>query len=297
VPKTMNCPNCDALLNLQDSDAQIKCPNCGSTVIVSDDMQGAVSIMMNALGDLSNLDALKDKAKQFKRVKELIEAGNKIEAIKVYRELTGVGLKESKDAVDAMEAGKPVMLTNSQAFSQTFSGNDDKELLDEINRHLHNGNKIEAIKVYREKYKVGLKEAKDAVESMEAGQSIDQTSSQAFAPTTAGFGTAAMAEIDRLMRAGNKIEAIKVYREKFNVGLKEAKDAVEAMEMGLPPTTTSPFSQYASSEPVISANPFDEPQKEGRRINWWGPLIIAVVFLFGVAMCITLAISLGIFNK
>jgi ribosomal protein L7/L12 len=35
----------------------------------------------------------------------LLAAGQKIEAIKLYRERTGVGLKEAKDAVDALERG------------------------------------------------------------------------------------------------------------------------------------------------------------------------------------------------
>ena len=32
-----------------------------------------------------------------------VRQGNKIEAIKAYRETTGLGLKEAKDAVDALE--------------------------------------------------------------------------------------------------------------------------------------------------------------------------------------------------
>uniref|UniRef100_A0AAU2VHL8 Ribosomal protein L7/L12 n=1 Tax=Streptomyces sp. NBC_00003 TaxID=2903608 RepID=A0AAU2VHL8_9ACTN len=36
------------------------------------------------------------------RVHELLRQGKKIEAIKVYRQLTGEGLKESKDAVERM---------------------------------------------------------------------------------------------------------------------------------------------------------------------------------------------------
>jgi ribosomal protein L7/L12 len=32
-----------------------------------------------------------------------LRKGNKIEAIKVYREATGLGLKEAKDAVEALE--------------------------------------------------------------------------------------------------------------------------------------------------------------------------------------------------
>ena len=33
----------------------------------------------------------------------LLRRGRKIEAIKLYREMTGLGLKEAKDAVDRME--------------------------------------------------------------------------------------------------------------------------------------------------------------------------------------------------
>ena len=34
---------------------------------------------------------------------DLLRAGNKLEAIKVYQKLTGVGLKESKEAVETLE--------------------------------------------------------------------------------------------------------------------------------------------------------------------------------------------------
>lgn len=38
------------------------------------------------------------------RLSEMIFQGRKIEAIKVYREMTGSGLKESKEAVEELEA-------------------------------------------------------------------------------------------------------------------------------------------------------------------------------------------------
>ncbi|MBI2191263.1 MAG: ribosomal protein L7/L12 [Planctomycetes bacterium] len=38
------------------------------------------------------------------KILEALAAGRKIEAIKLYREMTGLGLKESKDAVDKLEA-------------------------------------------------------------------------------------------------------------------------------------------------------------------------------------------------
>jgi len=38
---------------------------------------------------------------------EAIERGNKIEAIKLLRESTGLGLKEAKDIIDAYEDNRP----------------------------------------------------------------------------------------------------------------------------------------------------------------------------------------------
>ena len=38
------------------------------------------------------------------QIQDALRRGNKIEAIKIYRELTGVGLAEAKQAVDGMQA-------------------------------------------------------------------------------------------------------------------------------------------------------------------------------------------------
>ena len=42
------------------------------------------------------------------------------------------------------------------------------------------------------------------------------------------------AEVEAHLRSGHKIMAIKRYRELYGVGLKEAKDAVEALEARMP---------------------------------------------------------------
>ncbi|HVG44350.1 MAG TPA: 6-bladed beta-propeller [Longimicrobium sp.] len=49
--------------------------------------------------------------------------------------------------------------------------------------------------------------------------------------------SAAVEEVLRQLRAGNRIAAIKVYRDHFGGGLKEAKEAVERLEATLPPGT------------------------------------------------------------
>ncbi len=48
-------------------------------------------------GNPASVDAANDP-----RITELVGKGNKIEAIKLYRELTGTGLAEAKSAIDAM---------------------------------------------------------------------------------------------------------------------------------------------------------------------------------------------------
>lgn len=93
-----------------------------------------------------------------------IAAGRKIEAIKLYRDLTGVGLKEAKEAVDALERGELVTFTPLQAPTPAAGG------MEEITRLARSGQLIAAIKLHRELTGLGLKESKDAVEKLRDGR-------------------------------------------------------------------------------------------------------------------------------
>ncbi|EGX60855.1 hypothetical protein SZN_05357 [Streptomyces zinciresistens K42] len=46
---------------------------------------------------------LRDGDPRLPEVRALLHDGRKVEAVRLYREITGAGLKEAKDAVDAME--------------------------------------------------------------------------------------------------------------------------------------------------------------------------------------------------
>ena len=62
-------------------------------------------------------------------------------------------------------------------------------------------------------------------------------------------------QINDLLQRGSKIEAIKIYRESTGVGLKEAKDAVEAIEAGLEPRpagTNDPFAKKSGCFGVLA---------------------------------------------
>jgi ribosomal protein L7/L12 len=91
------------------------------------------------------------------RIRSLLADGQKIEAIKLYREHTGAGLAEAKGAVEALEQGEPLP-------KRPASGDSSAEW--DVVALLEQGRKIEAIKLYRERTGVGLKQAKEAVETM-----------------------------------------------------------------------------------------------------------------------------------
>jgi ribosomal protein L7/L12 len=91
-------------------------------------------------------------------VRQLLGAGRKIEAIKVYRQLTGVGLREAKETVERLAATGQI--PDRGQLPDPAQGMD----LSEVRQLLYAGRKIEAIKVYRQLTGVGLREAKAAVE-------------------------------------------------------------------------------------------------------------------------------------
>lgn len=90
-------------------------------------------------------------------LRRLLAERQKIEAIKLYRDHTGAGLKEAKDAVEALERG--------QAWPESEFGLPE-DLEAAVLSLIERGQKIEAIKLYRERTGAGLKQAKEAVESL-----------------------------------------------------------------------------------------------------------------------------------
>jgi len=92
-------------------------------------------------------------------VLDALQEGNPILAIKRLRELTGMGLKEAKDAVEAHLAGHPVDISGTNSVPQAGL------LTPPMISALQRGDRIEAIKLMRRAYRLGLKEAKDAVEA------------------------------------------------------------------------------------------------------------------------------------
>ncbi len=112
----------------------------------------------NCQAELPSVDeiaALPDDGK----LADLIKRGEKIGAVKLYRQQTGAGLKEAVDAVEALARGE-------QPPSRTGTSEANAAELPEVVSFLEQGKKIAAIKAYRDKTGAGLADAKAAVEAL-----------------------------------------------------------------------------------------------------------------------------------
>lgn len=191
-------------------------------------------------------------------IRKLVRAGRKIEAIRQYREQYAVSLVEAKEAVEAIAEGRE---PTPRAAAAALPSDEEAialptpefaAILDDL---VKSGQKIQAIKLYRARYGFGLKDAKDYIDEWERRGSLPlEPPSGSPTPVTAGtgeFGTAidALAQrddairmqpdeefaaaLDANLRSGNKIEAMRLYRLRYSVGLKKAKAAIEAWERGV----------------------------------------------------------------
>jgi len=112
---------------------------------------------------------------QVQEIHDLIHQKQIIHAIKLYREATGVGLAEAKEAIEEMAGDE---------FSKPAFGVRDYDnpiLESRIKSLLARRRKVDAVKIYREEYGVGLKEAKDAVDRIQATMK-QSNSSTAYEP-------------------------------------------------------------------------------------------------------------------
>ncbi|PKO16915.1 MAG: hypothetical protein CVU39_06765 [Chloroflexi bacterium HGW-Chloroflexi-10] len=179
MPEIFECPSCGAPLNHIQSDLLItECPYCHASVIVPESLRPNQAFSQPNLPDLGlGIGTLINQAEQIKQIVSIAQSGNKLEAIKRFRELTGSGLKEAKDAVEALMEGKPVTLTGSSAAQPSSYGSSTNQI-ENIIVLARSGNKLEAIKRYRELTGLGLKESKDSVEALVEGKPVNFNSVQ-----------------------------------------------------------------------------------------------------------------------
>ncbi len=166
-------------------------------------------------------------------VRVLLASGQKIQAIKLVRELTGIGLKEAKDYVESLPPASLELDVGSVNVEASSASPATQEIEAEVGALLASGNKIAAIKRVRELTGMGLKAAKDYVESLPSVPLDAARRAAGGAPVDSGGAhladLSADPEVRALLAAGNKIAAIKRVRELTGMGLKAAKDFVDSL--------------------------------------------------------------------
>jgi ribosomal protein L7/L12 len=166
---TFNCPACGAPLDYPERVETMRCPYCNNSVIVPEELRTqAPPVSISQIGETLNPNRFIQQSDKLKEVALLAHNGKEIEAIKLYRQITGCGLQEAKAAVDNLQAGSPSPLNPTMNQTQVYGSLSSLQIA-EIKQLMQSGQKIEAIKRYRQITGTGLKEAKDTVEAMAAG--------------------------------------------------------------------------------------------------------------------------------
>lgn len=280
VSQTLQCPNCGAALNYTGGDEMImRCPYCGSGVIVPFELRDAARQEEPSISSAGYKLPSFVNPPQIAKIQEiarLARDGEKIEAIKLYREVFDVGLKEAKDAVEQIEAGQPVTILQTQLTPVEAD-----QLAAVLRQLISQGDKIEAIKRYRQTYQVGLKQAKEAVEDLE-------TSGQLRVPTepndlleSAGLAETlqqanAMIEIVQLVQADQEDTAIELYQRAFGANFDEAQQAIHQVYLGV--TQDAPAI-------TISSNSVSVPGKKAA---------VATAGIFGGLSCFSVFLTVFI---
>jgi ribosomal protein L7/L12 len=116
MPTSFKCPMCAAPLDFPGGDAvTMRCPYCENSVILPEELRGVGGAASGPTQSASGgFVPVINQALKIAEVAQLARNGNKIAAIKLYRETFGGGLKEAKEMVERIERGEAVSLTEAR---------------------------------------------------------------------------------------------------------------------------------------------------------------------------------------
>lgn len=146
---------------------------------------------------------------------------------------------------------------------------------------LERGDTIGAIKLTREATGVGLKEAKEAVERHVRAVGVPSTGFSQAPAIGSASGGALPHDASRALQRGQVVEAIRLTREATGLGLKEAKQLVDAARGAVADDGAVPG---LASEGALF-DPTHEPGRvrRGAVPRWVWAVLVAVVVAAGFA--------------
>ncbi|HVM73048.1 MAG TPA: PQQ-binding-like beta-propeller repeat protein [Anaerolineales bacterium] len=148
-PTSLTCPTCGAPLETDGTSTVVRCKFCGSTSMLPGTTTGPAAGAGTAMEE----------------IRRLVASGNLSEASARFQQAFGVNSQVAGHAIGALQAGRVAASSTSSYSSEQLT-----RALQEVQQRLKAGDKIGAIKIYREHYDVGLERAKYAVEQIDMGQ-------------------------------------------------------------------------------------------------------------------------------
>jgi ribosomal protein L7/L12/DNA-directed RNA polymerase subunit RPC12/RpoP len=230
MTQKFDCPSCGAPLDIDaDIDPVIRCPYCNGTVVVPPEMRltGAPRMPQESVILNAHAGTAGQQDKDAEEITRLAQNGDILQATLRIRSLTGDDLKEAMHLAEGIAAGRPVTLIHVETSEDL---QDQAAVWQKLIQLAQSGKKIEAIALLRKLTGVSLADAKRSVEAIQAGESFQI--SDFITPLPVLNKSAMLDEVARLAGAGKTLDAIRVYRETFDVSLKEAKTAVEKIQAG-----------------------------------------------------------------
>lgn len=162
VAGTPLCRRCGATLPMHDTGFSIEPDGDerpGTTTRTKEVVHSTSRLVSQGTAPLDDLPA---QLAWVADVRDLVAGGRKIEAVKVVRQQTGMGLKEAKDAVEAIAQGKPVTLTSTRVVGEPKS-------LDAVVSALRAGDQEAAMRAYCEETGASFDEAQAVIEALRKG--------------------------------------------------------------------------------------------------------------------------------
>lgn len=172
----LTCPNCSAPLDIPEGPGSIiRCPTCDTLLVHREDSLVNHSDIAGVAGSLREyLPSAQDEIDhKVEFIREMALAGNKIVAVNALRDVFKIDKSKAQELVDTMAQGELVDTSLLPLISQAVKTSPalDPILMQKLLELIRKGEKIEAIKLFRQETGAGLKDARDVIDLLNANLS------------------------------------------------------------------------------------------------------------------------------